>query len=676
MGPQEQRDEEVANSYSHYGQVESYHDEPDEDDDGTIEPDAPLRGSQRPSAEFDGLGRRPNPSWRDRLRERMPHRLKKVWAATVKWVKGPWPPRIYRITPFFPKFQHAPIALLDRYAPEKAQRFCLLLLLYATWLLVFLLVFWKSFSSALIPGYGIPIRLGCEARHWSEGNGCGLNGDQCRPFANASRAFRCPAECHLAEILNPHAVGDQEVVYRPLVVGGPTARHTGFEDELENNAVYRGDSFICASAVQAGFIQDSEGGCGVLTLTGEQPSFSASKHNGISSLGFNSYFPHSFGFLSGTQAQCKDLRWPALILTVFFTSLLSLFTTSPAVFFWSIFVALFLHVALASDPPSVTDQYSLLSIAFGRFLPACFCGWITYRYTAKRSLIGLTAQIEKTILWLGPAWVGALNNYTFDRMPLQRLTPHDIKAQPGGVTVLISIVLIIFTIALGQAWSFRVEGRMPKYLFIYCLLVGSLLLMLALPGLNLRIHHYILALLLLPGTSFQNRPSLVYQGLLVGLFINGTARWGFGSILETPGELLRGAQQGSLLPVISVLAIRAKTITFNIGSLPILDPKSKVLYDGISVLVNDIERFRGYSDNRKYWDDGYASGGNSSWTWKRHRLGSDVDDLTVDSADSDSIAFPEYFRFGYLAGSRVADYSKAGKWDTHGRWVNMKTGPS
>lgn len=686
MGPYDRQDEEAAISPALDGQVEQYRD--DSDDDATIGADAPLNGPGRPSSEFDGLrlGGQAQSSWRDRISERIPPRLESAWAATVTWVEGPNPPRIYTITPFFPKVQHTPIALLDRYAPKKLHRFWLLLLLYACWLLAFSLVLHASSFSASIPGHGSPVRLSCGARYWNDGNGCGINGDQCRPFANATLAFRCPADCHKTQVLNPHAVGDQEVVYRPLVIGGPTDQHTGFEDSVTANAVYRGDSFICGSAVHAGFLNDAEGGCGVLTLTGDQHSFASSKHHGIASIGFDSYFPHSFGFISGTRASCKDLRWPALAVSVFFTTVLSLFTTSPGVFFWSIFVVLFFQTGLASDPPSLTNYYSLLSIAFGRFLPACFCGWVTYRYTVKRSLTDLTAQIEKTILWLGPAWVGALNNQTFDKIPIQRLTPHDLHAQPGAIPALVIVVLSIFSIALGQAWSFRVEGRMPRYLAIYSLFVGSLLFMLAIPGLSLRIHHYILALLLLPGTSFQNRPSLIYQGLLVGLFVNGIARWGFDSILQTPGELLQGVQKGTMLPAVSLLAIGARNITFNLGSLPQWDAKRKLFYDGISVLVNDVERFRGYGDDRSYWGVGPSGNGkgNFTWTWTRHHIGDgaeqgDVVPLLDESDDLDAEAreqLPEYFRFGYMAGSQVGDFSKAGKWTSDGEWVEMEAGPS
>jgi hypothetical protein len=351
------------------------------------------------------------------------------------------------------------------------------------------------------------------------------------------------------------------------------------------------------------------------------------------------------------------LRWPLLAVSVFFTAMLSIFTTSPAVFFWSIFVGLFFQTGLASDPPNLTDYYSLISTALGRFLPAAFVMAVIYRYAVRHTLTGLTAQFEKTILWLGASWVGALNNYTFDRIPIQRLTPHDIKAQPGAIPALVSIVLIIFFIALGQAYAFRVEGRMPRYLGIYALFVGGILLLLAVPGMNLRIHHYILAILLLPGTAFQNRPSLLYQGLLCGLFINGIARWGFDSILQTPGELLSDAPQDTLLPIISPPIIGASNITFTLGPIPPVDStKNTPNYDGVSVLVNDVERFRGYAD---YDAEGVWKNGSREWTWNRH-----------------DEKLPEYFRFAYMDGSGVADYTKAGAWLVNGTWVPMKSGPS
>ncbi|KAL9063279.1 MAG: hypothetical protein Q9157_008322 [Trypethelium eluteriae] len=580
-------------------------------------------------------------NWNRFVEKRIPVPLRRASKATVKWVKGPQPPYIYTIEPIFPAIQTTPIHLVDRFLPKRRHKAAALLFFYFSWLLIFSLVLRKSAFATEIEGFGVPVTISCAARYWDNGNGCGLNGDNCRPFGNSTLAFRCPADCKRVQLVDPHAVGDQEINYRSLVIGGPSD-----PDEPISSSKYRGDSFICGSAIHSGLISNRQGGCGVLSLIGEQKDFPATKKHGISSVGFDSWFPLSFSFLDGTATQCEDLRWPLLVVSVIFSSLLSLFTTSPAIFFWSIFVGLFFHVALASDPPSLSNYYDLISLAFGRFLPAAFCGTVIYRYCARHTLTNLTALIEKTVLWLGACWVGALNNYTFDKIPIQRLTPHDIQQQPGAIPALIIVVLSIFFIALGQAWCFRQEGRMPRYLALYGFMGTCLIIMVLIPRMNLRIHHYILALLLLPGTSFQNRQSLLYQGLLIGLFINGIARWGFDSILQTPGQLRGNAQLGSRLPHIRppIIPSDGANVTF---TWPRRVPDG---YDGISVLVNDVERWRVYEDETERWEDGF--------TWSRN------DDVSM------------YFRFAWMRGSGAADYTRAGVWKRNGEWEEMESGPS
>ncbi len=259
-----------------------------------------------------------------------------------------------------------------------------------------------------------------------------------------------------------------------------------------------------------------------------------------------------------------------------------------------------------------------------------------YRYTVKLQQQDLNAYIERTILWLGGAWVGSLNNYTFDFIPIQRLTPADLRAQPGARLALVIIVVSLFTIALGQVWYLRLEGRLPKYLGIYAIFITFLIVCVIIPPLNLRIHHYFLALLLLPGTRIQTRPSLLYQGILVGLFINGAARWGFDSILQTTSEL-RGPDGPlhSSLPNITSIVPTFSNITFG-WALPPL----KKGYDGISVLVNDVERWRWY-------------------------IGEGQPQKTFERRDQGKV---EYFRFAYMRGSGAADFTKAGIWNSSGGW--------
>jgi hypothetical protein len=571
----------------------------------------------------------------------VPSPIRRVGKAAKKWARGPNPPQIQAIQPWFPSVQELPIRLLDHYLPKRKQRIGLLLGFYFCWILSFSLVLRQSTLTGEVGEYGKPTNIWCGASHWSSGNSCGLNGNDCRPFNGSAFAFRCPANCLDTIVLNPKAVGDQEINYIPLVVGGPS--------EEGGEAVYRGDSFICSSAIHAGVIDNTAGGCGVVQTTGLHSSFPKSTHNGITSIGFDSYFPLSFSFQKDITCHAKDLRWPLLFISLTFTILMSLFTTSPALFYFTIFVGVFIHTGLVSDPPTHSTMTGLLSTIIGRFLPATFCGFVIFRYMGvRRALTGLTAQVEKTILWLGGLWVGALSNYTFNFIPIQRLNAHDLEQQPGAKLALAIIVVLLACIVVQQIYVFRLEGRLIRYLGIYGILLGSILVSLLLPGLNLRIHHYILALLFLPGTSMQTRPALLYQGLLIGLFINGIARWGFDSVLQTSAELQGDAQHKSLLPKLNnpiiQLGEQVSNITFSWNPPP--SP-----FDGVSVLVNDVERFRGYADEA--WDTEY------SFFWER----------------KESVG-PEYFRFGYMSGSRSWDYTKAGVWDQKGEWTTMKPGPS
>ncbi|KAI0188941.1 LCCL domain-containing protein [Xylaria flabelliformis] len=571
----------------------------------------------------------------------VPYPARRVAGTVVRWIKGPSTPRIWKIDPFFPAIQTAPLRLLSRVLPAKRHRLWLFFAWFAAWLLTFALVFWHGQVASEIEGWGEPSDISCGVTYWSKNNGCGIDGVDCRPFTNSSFAFRCPASCASYRVLNPRAVGDQEVVYAPLIVGGPP------DPSNELNPVYRGDSFICGAAIHSGIISGSQGGCGVVSLIGEQQNFIGTNRHGINSIGFDSYFPLSFTFLPGIKCEAKDAQWSLLAISVVFTAVMSLFTTSSAAFFFGTFIIAFWQVGLASDPAVSGSFPSIFSDVLGKFLPAMFCAWVFYdKMGIRRTLRGLTAQVEKTVLWLGGCWVGSITNYTFDFIPLSRLTGHDLEQQPGAKAALSIIVIVLTVIVVGQIWCFQQEARLVRYLKLYALFILAIIISVALPNLSLRIHHYILALLLLPGTSIQTRLSLLYQGILVGLFINGIARWGFDPFLQTSMALQGDAQLGSALPSLLPPVINSSlaTITFN------WNPPPSIRYDGISILVNDVERFRGF----------FGDKGDDEFVWSR----------------DNSSAINEYFRFAYVQGTSAADYTRAGIWNTEYQWVEMAPGPS
>jgi hypothetical protein len=82
--------------------------------------------------------------------------------------------------------------------------------------------------------------LPCTSSLWLDKNGCGVDGQLCLPFNYSSFDFRCPAQCNDVILQNPRTVGDQAMAFVPLIVGGG-----------DKNNTYRGDSFICAAAIQA-----------------------------------------------------------------------------------------------------------------------------------------------------------------------------------------------------------------------------------------------------------------------------------------------------------------------------------------------------------------------------------------------------------------------------------------
>ncbi len=83
--------------------------------------------------------------------------------------------------------------------------------------------------------------------------------------------------------------------------------------------------------------------------------------------------------------------------------------------------------------------------------------------------------------------------------------------------------------------------RKTGWLFHYAFWYGTgglvALVLSQLPGLELRVHHYILATMILPCTAFPTRLSAIYQGFFLGMFLNGVAAFDFDSILQTSAEV-------------------------------------------------------------------------------------------------------------------------------------------
>ena len=86
--------------------------------------------------------------------------------AILTWTKGPSPPRPYKIEPWLPKAQHAPLRLLDIAFPHQKQRILCLVACYLLWIGAFAAVLRQSIISTRVPGYDVPVKLSCITRLW------------------------------------------------------------------------------------------------------------------------------------------------------------------------------------------------------------------------------------------------------------------------------------------------------------------------------------------------------------------------------------------------------------------------------------------------------------------------------------------------------------------------------
>lgn len=140
------------------------------------------------------------------------------------------------------------------------------------------------------------------------------------------------------------------------------------------------------------------------------------------------------------------------------------------------------------------------------------------------------------VWYLGPFWVTVLTNVTMGKIPINRLYAADLQRN-GAITALVIIIVIVLILALNQVRVVRKTGWLPYYLGWY--IIGGLILLVLsqLPGLELRLHHYIIGIILMPVSAFPTRLSAIYQGFLLGLFLNGVAAFGFDSMLQTAEDV-------------------------------------------------------------------------------------------------------------------------------------------
>ncbi|THV05982.1 hypothetical protein K435DRAFT_773492 [Dendrothele bispora CBS 962.96] len=475
--------------------------------------------------------------------------------------------------------------------------------------------------------------IGCTSTFWGPNVNCGLDGQICTNLDQSTFDFRCPAQCSQVPLQNPRTIGDQQMDLVPLIVGGG-----------DPDGTYRGDTFICAAAVQAGLISDRRGGCVSVNVIGNFTDFLPFTGHGLSSIGFPTVFPLSWRFDDSTSlSHCADNRDFGLVFNVLITCLIFfILRPKPIVKFWCLVCIGFWHIVLFSQPAGPPPP---LDDAFGTFLPVLFIAYGLWRVAIRFTLPAFNnAPIESSIWYLGPFWVGVLSNLTLDKIPIDRLTASDLTKRSGAITALVIIVIVIAILVINQIRVFRKTGWVPYYLAWY--IAGGLVAMVLalLPGLSFRLHHYILGMVLMPVTGVPTRLSAVYQGFLLGLFLNGAAAFGLDSILQTAAELRQDAVIGSDLPV-----FLTNSTSYN-SSIPLAnqtifwDSLPNTEWDGFSLLVDDVERYVGSALNF--------------------------------SLASLNASLPHFFRLALTSGGTPGDFTNAAVLYPNGTWVDPLPGAS
>ncbi|KAK6851089.1 LCCL domain-containing protein [Apiospora arundinis] len=457
-------------------------------------------------------------------------------------------------------------------------------------------------------------QLSCTDSFWLPDGGCGIDGEKCYPFSNHALAFRCPANCVAAAKKKlpgsssskekPHYVGPEAITDgRPLVVGaGP---------------YFRADSHICAAAVYSGILEDAEGGCAVATTSGMTSMFPAgSPDYGITPVPLRTYFPMAFRFNYDSGVACggrqdpssssDSSRWVVpLLVAAAYTALVSLFAGSTMVQALSTAAAGFLVTRVAMGGPDVSAlpahfrtaaKSGHLLPATGAFIAALVCTALVIRLTARRSPQRHGTTYDRAILSFGAFWLGLMSMYMFPWVPSAPL-------------------------------------RTPLYYWIVVLLVS------------------------LPEARLQDRMRAGLQALLLGLFVYSIASTGLTLPFSTHSVALHTAHLHPALP----------TFVPSPRYPEILEPEISVGFggsnatftwrtpvpsgvDGISMLVNDVER------ERKSFTSGTGGKNGQYGSFELMRTPQ---------------AVPDYIRFSWLQDGQLLGWSEAATWEIDGAWSGI-----
>jgi len=350
-----------------------------------------------------------------------------------------------------------------------------------------------------------PVKFSCTSRYWSNNSriddGCGLDGMDCRPLESGFFVGRCPKTC-LTDWSKP-VVGD---------------------------GIYTATSRVCASAIHAGVIRNNRGGCFRVRLAGEQPFFNGTSQNGVTSTSLG-WFPRTMQFekLPESEAKCNIVR-PFMDFFVAFAVFLLAVILRPSGGFAITYISVagYLYLAMGRFQGSANFAHVLNSPSTRLLIILLFLSFLWP--VAGRGTLPEPRKfpLDFFIFYFLPFWMGIRMNVILNSGLTLTFTAEAFS-EPGGIFgfilfFAIGIPLVAFQFALFQ--KARMLRQIASYVIIVLIFVVIFTLS-TLDFLSLHVHHYMvggIGFLLFQGQP-KLRYSIIVQGLMLGVLVNGVTVW-------------------------------------------------------------------------------------------------------------------------------------------------------
>ncbi|KAG6613515.1 Protein phosphatase 2A regulatory subunit A [Phytophthora cinnamomi] len=385
----------------------------------------------------------------------------------------------------------------------------------------------------------------------------------CRPFESDWSAFRCPTRCTL----------DQS---SSLAVYG--------------SSPYRADSRICRAAIHAGVIGPN-GGCAFYRFAGAANAFYSSSENGVTTNEFLSWFPKTIEFKEGSSSYCSDLTWWILSVGFVATTGFGLIPRArPAVMFYSLVAWGFFYVRLVGQPSS--QDYAGISIdSFGEVMILLAASSVAYRMAASKTFRGWKSlSLKRRILMWPICYVTPyhvmINMNLIGYVPWLNIDLggfEEVNANAGTYVVFSIVGIGAALLAFTLFRNLYRGGTWKKCGVMYAAMITAVLVSWALfPSTSFHLHHTMLGAFIIPVTTSSIPAAAFSQAIALGCFVQGYARWGWSSYLDT-------------IPTYMTIAVpRNAPNTTNVtssGAVVVWEPLESV--EAYSLRLNRVEVYRG-----------------------------------------------------------------------------------